>query len=326
METSLVKAYQLLQEHYWSLDEADFSDYAAHEGDVASPDEFETLGAVTAAPVEAPSEYLGQDPVYATIRAMNAARTASSSKGKMVFWKTVVRKKPTCPFENPQPVLNSHTDLAFLFLVVASDEQGNDLDLREYRNDKTFDQFLSWRMVAYLKKKGNTGQWNGNTGSSAESAKRKREEDDTGEDEVPTPPKKPALARATASKTRSTVVEEGAVVTAKIAVPGRKTSTRARSAKVMPPQCTAKAQAKNASKKVSPSRAAPKVAKAQPTKAAAKKAASRKAQVIRKPSSPRRSAALKAEVTGRGRAPKTKAAERPAPPPTRRSARLASKA
>ncbi|EKM56600.1 uncharacterized protein PHACADRAFT_207804 [Phanerochaete carnosa HHB-10118-sp] len=335
VETFLLKAYQLLQEHYWSLDESEFAEYAAHEGDCAAPDEVDYVA--TSGPplplVEAPAEYLGQDPIYASMWARNARRTVKSSKGKEVFWKTVVRKKPSCPFDDPQPVLESHTDLAFLFLSIARDEHGNDLDLQAYRDDKRFDQFLNWRMVCYLDRKGKTGQWKTPSPSGESGAKRKREEEDTGE--APKAPKRPTVPRTGGPRTRALVkAEEQAVAPQEAAVKkaatGKRKSAAATAvgrsmitvAKAAPPQ---KATGPQSKKKAPTSRAASKKGnKPQPTKTATKASASRKAQASRKSPSPRRPAAVKAEVTGRrSKTAKAKAAAPPAP--TRRSERLAKK-
>ncbi|EKM56603.1 uncharacterized protein PHACADRAFT_194196, partial [Phanerochaete carnosa HHB-10118-sp] len=337
VETFLLKAYRLLQEHYWSLDESEFAEYAAHEGDCAAPDEVDEVGTSAPPPIpaEVPTKLSGRGSIFTSMRARNARRTVKSSKGKEVFWETVVQEKPFCPFDDPQPVLESHTDLTFLFLSVAQDEHGHDLDIQAYRNDKRFDQFLSWRMIGYLNRKGKTGQWKGiPSWSSDYAAKRKRDVEDTGEDEALTPPKRPTVLQTEGPRTRALAkaIEQAVAlqeaVVRRAVTRNRKTATAtaaSRSAKTAPPKKATSAQPKKHTAKVPTSRAVPKKGgKPQPTKTVTKASASRKAQAARKSPSPRRSAAVKAETTGR-RSKVTKAEAPPPPAPTRRPKRLAKK-
>ena len=340
IETFLLHAYKLLQEHYWSLDESEFEEYKAQAGDCAAPDELDVpiaRGAVRVPVVAGPAP---GDDMDVDILFGDVDRIGYVDRRKGVFWKKAIQEKPTCPVENPQPVLADHNDMSTLFVSLFKDEDGNTLDLNDLRGDKRFDQFLNWKMIAYLRKKGKTGQRQDNLSGDDSGTKRKRDIGDSGDDdEAATPPKRHAITRTDGPRTRAfakvqteTTTEQEEVVLGQEPTTRRSTTRRRGTARttvlaaeLAPTQKASKSRSRKAAQKPSETRArAKKAVKSQPTKTATKASASRKAQTVRKPSSPRRPTAIKADAAGNSRSTKFKALPPPAPG-ARRSQRLASK-
>ncbi|EKM56598.1 uncharacterized protein PHACADRAFT_194191 [Phanerochaete carnosa HHB-10118-sp] len=336
IETFLFRAYKLLQEHYWSLDESEYEEYAVQEGDCAALDEVDIP-----LPGGAPPRVSGMlEPPTGPYKMLWGDLASDIKENNGAFWTESLLQKPTCPFDDPQPVLGDHKKLGMLFLRFAVDERGNSVDLDSFRNDKRFDQFLSWKMICYLNRKGKTGQWKGNSSEEESKLKRKRDLEDTGDDdEAATPAKRHATIRTDGPITRALEKAEKEAAQAKVvaqqqsALPRLPTAQRQAAsrrattdAKTAPTRKSADSRPKKeADDSLKTSSKAKKAAKSQRTKAAVKTSASRKAQAMRKPSDPRRPATLttgaakKATVT----ASKTKAVSPPAP--TRRSERLARK-
>ncbi|GJE86573.1 hypothetical protein PsYK624_026530 [Phanerochaete sordida] len=321
LETFLSKAYKLLQEHYWSLDESELEEYAVRGGDCAAPDEIDVdLPAPPEAPQApvVPGPAIGEDDAFVEMWAEYAAEAKPKDAA---YWRGAAQTKATCPFADPQPVLRDHRELAMVFLSFLKDADGRNRVLDAYAGDKRFDQFLSRKMILYLQCRGPSGRCR--AVSEQSTAKRKRELEDAGDDDDDddaTPPKKPAPPRTDGPRTRARSRAREAAAQAEEPAPQGTSTTRraARAAAPAPkPTSTSKTTKRRPAKTA---RAADK-----PAKTAPKASASRRAQAARRPASPRRAVAVKAEVTRKAPAPRSKAKAAPPAEPTRRSQRLACK-
>ncbi|GJE86587.1 hypothetical protein PsYK624_026670 [Phanerochaete sordida] len=291
----LSRAYKLLSEHYWALDQADLEQWDVKPGDHVSPDEAGAaqqargkqladaeLAKIAEETENQLSSYLddmGKD------HANDVRRPEDEAEARL----RRAQGMP-CPFRDPQRVLDTHEEMSRIFYHIFFESGGVRIDVSPFLVDKRYDQFLSWKQLCFLDQRGPTGKplRKALLDLSREREKRKRSEDDEPEnvqDDVPPPPKK----KASAAKASEPKVKKAAKPSA--------SSTRKR----VP---------------------VPKVA--DPKKTTRKVPAPRKAAAGRKPASPRRGDAVKAEATGRSRSSKSAKAVQPVAA-TRRSTRLAAK-
>ncbi|EKM56996.1 uncharacterized protein PHACADRAFT_119131 [Phanerochaete carnosa HHB-10118-sp] len=183
----LLHAYKLLSEHYWAMDQAEMEQWDVRPGDRVSPDEIEVVRPAPVAVRAASSEDEDEDEELESYLDAYVEQYDDDEFELELEAEIAQAKKMNCPFRNPRRVLEGHAALGTLFIRMFREKGGEKVDLRGLRDDKRFDQFLSWKMLCFLNQPGPTGKplKLALMKSSAEKDKRKRSAEDSPEDELP---------------------------------------------------------------------------------------------------------------------------------------------